>query len=330
MYTSSISGGTSAGNYFTNISNSSTAADQKPTVTKNMTASQIRLQLQMQFSTISFGLTSDEQQQVGSYYSQLDSIYGVNDSSVREEEEKRLGELKSQLNDLYGISDEPKELTLEEKDEINSIQDELDELYGITPTKEPKGADLQRAESLKWELKKLYYPEGRVLTAAEKKKEASIQSELKDLFGINDPKQLNEEEQAKADALNDRIDEIMGTGKKELTEAEQKKADSILSEMEKIVGSLVTHGLSNTEKNLYYKMDNEAQALEQTAKERTLSDSEQDKLAELNDNINTLLQKAAQIQQQQDQQAQQVHGQIGGFFSQLGMMGGGTLLSTSV
>lgn len=330
MYTSSIlSGGSTAGSYFTNIANSPSAS-QKPNISSNMTSSQIRRQLQMQFASMSFGLTSDEQQQVNSYYSQLNGIYGVEDSSVREEQEKKLASLKKELDELYGISGEPKELTQAEKEELDKIQKELDELYNILPTKEPQGAELRRAESLKWELKKLYYPEGKTLTAAEKKKESSIQDELKELFGIEGPKELTKEEQLKADELNKRMDEIMGTLKKDLTPEEEEKADAIITEMEKIVGNLVTHGLSNTEKNLFYTMDEEVQQLKDTAKERELTDTEQDKLAELNKNIDTLLEKAARIQEQQDMQAKQVHNQVGGFFSQLGMMGGGTLLSRSI
>ncbi len=330
MYTSSVlSGGNTAGSYFTNIANNSTAS-QKANITKDMTSSQIRRQLQMQFASMSFGLTSDEQQQVNSYYSQLNGIYGVNDTSVREEQEKRLAQLKTELDELYGINGDPKELTQAEKDEVEKLQTELDELYNILPTKEPQGAELRRAESLKWELKKLYYPEGKVLTAAEKKKEESIQSELKELFGIEGPKVLNQEEQAKADELNKKMDEIMGTLKKDLTPEEEKKADALITEMEKIVGSLVTHGLSNTEKNLFYKLDEESQSLKDLAKERELSSDEQDRLAELNEHINVLLEKAAKIQDQQDMQAKQVHSQVGGFFSQLGMMGGGTLLSRSI
>ncbi|WP_320169544.1 hypothetical protein [Maridesulfovibrio sp.] len=330
MYTSALLSGTStASSYFTNISNNSTSS-KTPTISSSMSPTQIRRQLQMQFASMSFGLTSDEQQQVNSYYSQLNGIYGVDETSVRKEEEERLGQLKSELNKLYGISDEPKELTQEEQDKIDEIQNELDELYHILPTKEPEGAERRRAESLKWELKKLYYPEGKTLTAAEKKKEESIQAELKELFGIEGPKTLTAEEQAKADELNDKIDEIMGTKKKELTPAEEEKADAIITEMEEIVGSLVTHGLSNVEKKLFHTLDKQAEDLKLTAKERDLTDSEQNKLAELNKNINTLLEKAAAIQDQQDAQAKQVHSQVSGFFSQLGTLGGGTLLSRTI
>ncbi|WP_432736758.1 hypothetical protein [Maridesulfovibrio sp. FT414] len=330
MYTSSIlSNSNTAGSYFSTISESSTAS-KKPNITADMSASQIRRQLQMQFASMSFGLTSDEQQQVNSYYSQLNGIYGVNDTSIREEQEKRFTELKKELDELYGVSGEEKKLTKEEQAKVDKIQKELDELYNILPTKEPQGAELRRAESLKWELKKLYYPDGKILTAAEKKKEASIQSELKELFGIEGPKVLSKEEQTKADELNKQIAEITGTAKKELTPDEEKKADTIIKEMEQIVGSLVTHGLSNAEKNIFHKLDEEAEVLKKAASERTLTDAEQDRLAELNKHINTLIDKAAKIQEQQDLQAKQVHNQVNGFFSQLGMLGGGTLLSRTI
>ncbi|NDV27321.1 hypothetical protein [Desulfovibrio sp. JC010] len=330
MYTSSVlSGSSTAGSYFSNIANNTQSA-KTPNISSSLSPNQIRRQLQMQFATMSFGLSSDEQQQVNGYYSQLNNIYGVNDSSVLEDQEKRFKELKAELDKLYGLDGEAKKLTAEEKKQVDELQTKLDELYEIVPTKEPEGADLQRAESLKWELKKMYYPEGRVLSAAEKKKEASIQKELKELFGITGPKTLSKEEQAKADELNKQIDEIMGTTKKELTEEETKRADALITEMEKIAGSIVTHGLSSAEKNLYYKLDEQADALKDKAKTTTLTDSEQDDLAKITKNINALLDKAAAIQEQQDKQAGQVHGQLGGFFSQLGMMGGGTLLSRSI
>lgn len=330
MYTSSVlSGGNTAGSYFNNISNNTQSA-QKPNISNNMSPTQIRRQLQMQFASMSFGLTSDEQQQVGSYYSQINNIYGVDNKSVRDEQEKKFNTLKKELDELYGLDGDPKKLTTEEQEKVDELQEKLDKLYNILPTKDPQGTDRQRAESLKWELKKLYYPEGKILTAGEKKKEASIQTELKELFGIEGPKTLTEEEQAEADDLNNQIDKIRGTEKKELTAEETKRADAIIKEMEQIVGSLVTHGLSNVEKNLFYKMDEQAEELKEIAKERTLTDSEQDKLADLTKNINTLLDKAAKIQEQQDSQAKQVHNQIGGFFSQLGSMGGGTLLSRSI
>lgn len=330
MYTSSVlSGGNTAGNYFKNISNSTQSA-QKPNISSNLSPTQIRRQLQMQFASMSFGLSSNEQQQVGSYYSQINNIYGVDDKSVREEQEKKFATLKKELDELYGLDGKPKELTQDEQKEVDEIQEQLDKLYNILPTKDPQGGDRQRAESLKWELKKLYYPEGKILTAAEKKKEGSIQTELKELFGIEGPKTLTKEEQAKADELNAQINKIKGTEKKELTEDESKRADAIIKEMEQIVGSLVTHGLSNVEKNLYYELDEEADQLKDKAKETTLTDDEQDKLAKLTKNINTLLDKASKIQEQQDSQAKQVHNQLGGFFSQLGSMGGGTLLSRSI
>ncbi|WP_421901669.1 hypothetical protein [Maridesulfovibrio sp.] len=330
MFTSSVlSGSSTAGSYFSNIANNSQSA-RTPNISSNLTPSQIRRQLQMQFATMSFGLDSSEQQQVNGYFSQLNNIYGVNDSSIREEQEKKFKELKKELDELYGLDKEPKKLTSEEQKKVDEIQTKLDELYEIVPTKDPQGADRQRAESLKWELKKMYYPEGKVLSAAEKKKEASIQKELKELFGITGPKNLTKEEQAKADELRAQIDEIKGTTKKELNEEESKRAETILAEMERIAGSLVTHGLSNAEKTLYYKLDDQSDALKAKAKETGLSDEEQDKLAKITNNINTLLDKAAAIQEQQDKQASQVHGQLNGFFSQLGMMGGGTLLSRSI
>lgn len=330
MFTSSVTGNQStAGSYFSTIANNTQSA-KTPNISANLSPTQIRRQLQMQFATMSFGLNSSEQQQVNGYFSQLNNIYGVNDSSVREEQEKKFKELKAELDKLYGLDGEPKKLTSEEQKKVDELQTQLDELYEIVPTKDPQGPDRQRAESLKWELKKLYYPEGKVLSAAEKKKEASIQKELKEIFGITGPKTLNKEEQAKADELNKQIDEIRGTTKKELNEEESKRANEILDEMEKIAGSLVTHGLSNAEKTLYYKLDDQADALRAKAKESGLSDDEQDKLVQITKNIDTLLDKAAAIQEQQDKQASQVHGQLNGFFSQLGALGGGTLLSRSI
>ncbi|WP_415718118.1 hypothetical protein [Maridesulfovibrio sp.] len=330
MFTSSIlSGQSTAGSYFSNIANNTQSA-RTPNINSSMSRTQIRRQLQMQFATMSFGLSSDEQQQVNGYYSQLNDIYGVNDSSVREEQEKKFKELKAELDKLYGLDGDPKKLTADEQKKVDELQSKLDELYEIVPTKDPQGADRQRAESLKWELKKMYYPEGKVLSAAEKKKEQSIQKELKELFGITGPKTLTKEEQAKADDLNKQIDEIQGTAPKELTAEEKKRADAILDEMEKIAGSLATHGLSKAEKNLYYQLDDQADALRAKAKQEPLSEAEQDDLAKITKNINILLDKAAAIQEQQDKQASQVHGQLNGFFSQLGMMGGGTLLSTTI
>ncbi|NDV23524.1 hypothetical protein [Desulfovibrio sp. JC022] len=330
MFTSSVlSGSSTAGSYFSNIANNSQSA-KTPNISNNLSPTQIRRQLQMQFATMSFGLNAGEQQQVNGYFSQLNNIYGVNDSSIREEQEKKFKELKKELDELYGLNKEPKKLTAEEQKKVDDLQTKLDELYEIVPTKDPEGADRTRAESLKWELKKLYYPEGKILTAAEKRKEGSIQKELKEIFGITGPKNLSKEEQATADDLNKQIDEIRGTTKKELNEEEKKRADAILLEMEKIAGSLVTHGLSNAEKNLYYKLDEQSDALKAKAKESTLSDEEQDKLAKITEHINTLLDKAEKIQEQQDKQAGQVHGQLNGFFSQLGMTGGGTLLSRSI
>jgi len=330
MFTNSISGGAgTAGSYFSNIANNAKNA-KTPNISSSLSPTQIRRQLQMQFATMSFGLSSDEQQQVNGYYSQLNNIYGVNDSSVREEQEKKFKELKAELDKLYGLDGEAKKLTAEEQKKVDKLQTKLDELYEIVPTKEPKGADHKRAESLKWELKKMYYPEGKILSAAEKKKEASIHKELKELFGITGPKTLNKEEQAKADELNKQIDEIKGTTPKKLNEEEKKRAEKLLNEMEKIAGSLVTHGLSNVEKKLYYKLDEQADELKAKAKKGSLTEREQDRLARITKNINTLLDKAAAIQKKQDKQAGQIHGQLNGFFSQLGMMGGGTLLSRSI
>ncbi len=170
MYTSSVlSGGNTAGSYFNNISNNTQSA-QKPNISNNMSPTQIRRQLQMQFASMSFGLTSDEQQQVGSYYSQINNIYGVDNKSVRDEQEKKFNTLKKELDELYGLDGDPKKLTTEEQDKVDELQEKLDKLYNILPTKDPQGTDRQRAESLKWELKKLYYPEGKILTAGEKKK----------------------------------------------------------------------------------------------------------------------------------------------------------------
>ncbi|WP_291327769.1 hypothetical protein [Desulfovibrio sp. UCD-KL4C] len=322
-----------AGSYFSNIANeSSNTATSTPQITKDMTPSQIRRQLQMQFASQSFGLNSGEQQQIGSYFSQINNIYGVDDSKLRKQEEAEFKELKSQLDDIYGLSGEPKKLTAEEQNKVDEIQEELDKLYDILPTKEPEGSDIKRAESLKWELKKLYYPEGKVLTAAEKKVESSIQSELKELFGINGPKTLTDEEQVTADELRKQIDEIQGTTPKELTAEEKEKADDILKKMEELAGKIVTHGLSNIEKNLYNNLDDRLDKLTKLSKERALTDKEQDELQKTTENINTLLDKAAKIQDQQDAQANQVYSQMNGFFSQMGMgsSGGGTLLSTLV
>lgn len=326
---SMLTGGT-AGSYFSNISNNSSATASSPRITKDMTPSQIRRQLQMQFSSQSFGLTSDEQQQVGSYFSQINNIYGVDDSKLRKEEEAKFKELKTELDDLYGLSGEPKKLTVEEQAKVDEIQKKLDNLYDILPTKEPEGSDRKRAESLKWELRKLYYPDGKVLTAAEKKVESSIQSELKELFGINGPKTLTKEEQATADGLRKQMDEIQGTTKKELTAEEKEKADGIIKQMEELAGKIVTHGLSNTEKTLYHRFDERLDQLTKLSKERTLTEKEQEELKKTTENINTLLDKAAKIQDQQDAQSKQVYSQMNGFFSQMGYGGGGTLLSTSV
>ncbi|MBI9110385.1 hypothetical protein [Maridesulfovibrio ferrireducens] len=324
-----ISGSGTAGSYFSNISNES-SKNELPHISKDLSRGQIRRQLQMQFASQSFGLTSDEQQQVGSYFSQINNIYGVNDSAMRAGQEKKFGELKSQLDDLYGLSGEPKKLTDEEKTKLDDIQTKLDELYDILPTKDPQGADRNRAESLKWELRKLYYPEGKVLTSAEKKMETSIQAELKELFGIEGPKTLTSEEQVTADDLRKQMDEIRGTTKKELTDEEKIKADVIIKEMEEIAGKLVTHGLSNIEKTLYFRFDERADELNKLSKERPLTEKEQEELKKTNTNINTLLDKAAKIQEQQDAQAKQVHSQMNGFFSQMGYKGGGSLLSTRV
>ncbi|CCO24733.1 hypothetical protein [Maridesulfovibrio hydrothermalis] len=330
MLTSPLSSGSgTAGSYFKNIAESDYTA-KTPNISNKLSSHQIRRQLQMQFASMSFGLSSDEQQKVGSYFSQINNIYGVNDTSIRDEQEKRFKELKAELDELYGLDGEPKKLTVEEKKQVEEIQTKLDELYNIVPTKDPQGADRQRAESLKWELKKLYYPEGKILSAAEKKVEASIHGELKELFGIEGPKKLTKEEQAIADSLNKQMDEIMGTTKKQLTEEESKRADALIKEMEQVVGNLVTHGLSRAEKNIYFNLDDKADALKDLAKERTLTDEEQDELAKITQNINILLDKAAKIQEQQDHQAKQVHNQMGGFFSQLGSLGGGTLLSTTI
>ncbi|SME92005.1 hypothetical protein [Desulfovibrio gilichinskyi] len=320
-----------AGSYFSNIANES-AKTSTPQITKEMTPSQIRRQLQMQFASQSFGLTSDEQQQVGSYFSQINNIYGVDDSKLRKEEEAQFKALKTQLDDLYGLSGEPKKLTVEEQAKVDEIQSKLDKLYDILPTKEPTGSDLKRAESLKWELRKLYYPDGKVLTAAEKKVESSIQSELKELFGIHGPKTLTEEEQTTADELRKQMDEINGTTKKELTADEKEKADDIIKKMEELAGKIVTHGLSNIEKTLYNRFDERLDELTKLSKERSLTEKEQAELKKTNENINTLLDKAAKIQDQQDAQANQVYSQMNGFFSQMGMgySGGGTLLSTRV
>jgi hypothetical protein len=284
----------------------------------------------MQFASQGFGLTSDEQQQVGSYFSQINDIYGTTENKVRDEQEKRFQELKTELDDLYGLSDEPKQLTDEEQIEADEIQTKLDELYNILPTKDPEGADRNRAEALKWELRKLYYPEGKVLTAAEKKVESSIQTELKELFGIEGPKTLTSEEQVVADELRSELDKIMGTTKKELTDEEKVRADEIISEMEDIAGKLVTQGLSTVEKNLYKQFDDRLDKLTALSKERTLTADEQAELDETNKHINTLLDKAEKIQAQQDAQAKQVHSQMNGFFSQMGYKGGGSLLSTQV
>ncbi len=327
---SMLTGGT-AGSYFSNIANESATAST-PKISKDMTPSQIRRQLQMQFASQSFGLTSDEQQQVGSYFSQINNIYGVDDSKLRKQEEAQFKELKAQLDDLYGLSGEPKKLTAEEQAKVDEIQEKLDKLYDILPTKEPEGSDRKRAESLKWELKKLYYPEGKVLTAAEKKVESSIQAELKQLFGINGPKTLTEEEQATADELRKQMNEIQGTTPKELTADEKEKANEIIKQMEELAGKIVTHGLSNIEKNLYHKLDDRLDKLTKLSKERSLTDKEQDELQKTSESLNTLLDKAAKIQDQQDAQAKQVYSQMNGFFSQMGMgySGGGTLLSTLV
>lgn len=170
MFTSSVTGNQStAGSYFSTIANNTQRA-KSPNISANLSPTQIRRQLQMQFATMSFGLNSSEQQQVNGYFSQLNNIYGVNDSSVREDQEKKFKELKAELDKLYGLDGEPKELTAAEQKKVDEIQAQLDELYEIVPTKDPQGTDRQRAESLKWELKKLYYPEGKVLSAAEKKK----------------------------------------------------------------------------------------------------------------------------------------------------------------
>ncbi|WP_031483484.1 hypothetical protein [Maridesulfovibrio frigidus] len=326
---SAISGAGSASSYFTSMSKSSSESENT-NISSDLTESQIRRQLQMQFASQSFGLTSDEQQQVGSYFSQLNNIYGTADSSMREDEEKKFQELKYELDDLYGLSDEPKQLTDEEKEKADEIQTKLDELYNILPTKDPEGADLNRAESLKWELRKLYYPEGKTLSVAEKKVESSIQVELKELFGIEGPKNLSSEEQTIADGLRSELDELMGTSKKELTDEEKVKADEIISEMEELAGNIITHGLSTAEKNLYKEFDNRFNELTDLSKERELTEKEQELLAESNQHINTLLSKAAQIQDQQDTEAKQVHTQMGGFFSQMGYEGGGSLISTQV
>ncbi len=324
-----ISGTGTAASYFDNKAKGSSESE-KTNISKDLTAGQIRRQLQMQFASQSFGLTSDEQQQVGSYFSQLNNIYGTTDNSMRDDQEKRFKELKSELDDLYGLSGEPKKLTAEEIEKADEIQTKLDELYNILPTKEPEGADRNRAESLKWELRKLYYPEGKTLSVAEKKVESSIQVELKELFGIEGPKELSTEEQTIADGLRVQLDEIMGTTKKELNDVEKARADEIISEMEGLAGKIITHGLSTAEKNLYTQFDKRLNELTELSKERELTEKEQADLSETNKHIDTLLNKAAKIQQQQDTQAKQVHSQMGGFFSQMGYQGGGSLLSTQV
>ncbi|OEU69009.1 MAG: hypothetical protein BA863_09470 [Desulfovibrio sp. S3730MH75] len=326
---SALSGTGTAASYFTTKANDSSESENT-NISKDLTAGQIRRQLQMQFASQSFGLTSDEQQQVGSYFSQLNNIYGATDNSMRDDQEKRFKELKSELDGIYGLSDEPKQLTTEEKEKAEELQTKLDELYNILPTKDPEGTDRNRAESLKWELRKLYYPEGKTLTAAEQKVESSIQVELKELFGIEGPKELTSDEQTIADGLRMQLDEIMGTTKKELNDVEKARADEIISEMEGLAGKIITHGLSTAEKNLYTQFDNRFNELTELSKERELTENEQADLAETNKHIDTLLNKAAKIQQQQDTQAKQVHTQMGGFFSQMGYQGGGSLISTQV
>ena len=324
-----LNGYGTAGSYFDNISNGS-APTKEPTINKNMSPNQIRRQLQMQFASQTFGLTSNEQGQVNSYFSKLDNIYGVKNNSTREEQEKKLAGLNEQLNKLYGLSGEDKKLTDEEKKEIGNIQTQLDELYGLLPTKKPQGAELKRAESLELELRKLHYPENKVLTAAEKRKESSIHKELKELFGIEGPKELTEEEQATADELMKKMHKINGTEKKELNEEEQTKADQLIKEMESVVGNMVTHGLSKAEKNIYTNLNDKSDQLKALSKTRELTDSEQNELSKVRNNIARLLAKASSIQEQQDKQASQVHSQMSGFFSQLASYGGGSIFSAEI
>ncbi|WP_051295011.1 hypothetical protein [Maridesulfovibrio bastinii] len=294
-------------------------------------ASKIKKQIQMQFNVGSMLLNSDEQNQVNSYFGQIDQIYGVDkNENLKEEQIARYHELEAELNKMSGIPDEMKKLTQEEQSQVDDLQDQLDELYKLKPTKEPEGSDLQRAESLKWELKKLHYPEGRVLNAAEKRKEKSIEDEIKDIFGIEGPKELTAEEQEKADDLNKQIDKIYGYEHKELTEEDKKRANEILDEMEQIVGNLATEGLSSTEKNLFWKLNSRINELTETSKTRDLSDDELQELQETNGYIDTLLNKAKDIQDQQDQQASSVYSQMNGFFAQRGMDYGGTLFSMDI
>ncbi len=293
-------------------------------------ASEIRKQIQMQFGVGNMLLNSDEQNQVNSYFNQIDNIFGVNNEPMREEQVKRYRELEAELNEIRGIPNEPKELTLAEKEKVADLQDQLDELYGLKPTKEPEGADLRKAESLKWELKKLHYPEGRVLNAAEQRKEKSIRNELKDLFGIEGPKTLTEEEQEQADSLNKQIEELYGYEHKELTENEKARANQILDEMEQIVGNLATEGLSRQEKNLFWQFHNRSNELMETANERELNEKEKEELSEINGYIDQLLDKAEKIQSQQDSQAGTVYSQMGGFLAQRGINYGGTLFSANI
>lgn len=304
---------------------------KSPNSSTPIQASQIKKQIQLQFNISDLLLNSDEQNQVNSYFSQIDSIFGVNDNEkLKQEQVARYHELEDQLNDLSGIPDKIKELTPEEQSQVDELQDQLDELYQLKATKEPEGADLQRAESLKWELKKLHYPEDHVLNAAEKRKEASIESEIKDIFGIEGPKTLTEEEQEKADDLNAQIDKIYGYEHKELTDEEKQKANDILNEMEQIVGNLATEGLSSTEKSLFWEFNDRINQLTSISSTRDLTDKEMQEYQKYNEHIDSLLAKAQQIQESQDQQASNVYSQMNGFFAQRGMAYGGTLLSMDI
>lgn len=294
-------------------------------------ASKIRKQIQIQFGVGNMLLNSDEQNQVNSYFGQIDNIYGVDNSKqLKEEQIAKYKKLKSELNKLSGIPDKVKTLTEEEKKQADELQDQLDELYKLKPTKEPEGNDLQRAQSLKLELRKLHYPEGRVLNAAETRKEKSLEAEIKKLFGIEGPKELTEEEQAKADDLNKKIDKLYGYEHKELTDTEKARANSIMKEMEQIVGNLATEGLSNDEKKLFWKFNNRSNELENIAKVRDLSEKETQEFVNINGYIDKLLDKAKTIQDQQDKQAGTVYSQMNGFFAQRGMNYGGTMFSANI
>lgn len=228
--------------------------------------------------------TQAQERQFDRIQEQIDQIFA--DGQVTAEEEQKLQSFDARLEELFQTQT-PAELSQQEQQQLDGFYRQLDELYGL---KQPSQEQLIRAEEIFTELDSIYETSFNNSFAAlsnEGQEQASqLIDQINQLFNDALSVNFNPATQDQIDSINKEIDSLLGL--QPLSEANAKQAEQIDRQIDQIFAD---GHISAEEETLLDSLDKQLEEIFGPPKE--LSNSENQRLNELFDQLDTLYQQSS-------------------------------------